>query len=583
MGLICFLNKNVFLRYKRIVHKLMYSFTIRLLLCSLLLGRVLFAQEQGVKIPDSLSEKSKDELIMSLNETSDRSKKEIYAKALIAKAKAQKDTLYLITGYHIATILYKDEKKLMYCDSIISLTRNSNDLQYPAIAYLVKGSHYYDKRDFKNALDNYISANLYAKKNNNETIVFQSNYAIGILKDRIGESNEAIKLHRDNFAYVKKNFQKVEEKDYLNSIFALANTFNDLKSLDSATFYNTYGIRESIRLKDQRKYNHFVLSAAVTNYYQKNYPAALDSIKKSIPYFEKIDDKPNMAVGYYYMGKTYLQLDRDKDAMYYFKKVDTVFQQNKDVLPRTRDSYEILIDYYSNKNDLKQQLNYIRQLMKLDSVLHGNEIYLNKNIIKQYDIPRLISEKESIISKLKRKEYWSNLVIIVILAALLAAIILSFNQYKNKRLYKKRFENLINQKDIERKTKKGRRRQKGIGVSVEIVDSILSNLERFEKEQEYLDPDINTHSLAKKTNTNVKYLSKVINHHKNMSFTNYINHLRIQHTINELKTDPMYRKFTIKAIAAEFGFNNPESFSQAFYKNTGIKPSYFIKELQNIS
>lgn len=561
----------------------MYSLTIRLLLYNLLLGQVLFAQKtSGFKLPDSLSEKSKDELIMNLNETSDLSKKEVYAKTLITKAKAEKDTLYLITGYHIATILYKDEKKLMYCDSIISLTRNSDDLQYPAIAYLVKGSHYYDKRDFKNALDNYISANLYAKKNYNGTIVFQSNYAIGLLKDRIGESNEAIKLHRDNFTYVKENIQNVSEKDYLNSIFALANTFNDLKSLDSATFYNEYGIRESISLKDQRKYNHFVLNSAITNYYRENYPATLDSIAKSIPYFEEIDDKPNMAVGYYYIGKTYLRLDRNENAMHYFKKVDTIFQQNKDVLPRIRDSYEILIDHYSNKNDLKQQLNYIRQLMKLDSVLHGNEIYLNKNIIKQYDIPRLMSERESIISKLEKKEYWSKLIIITTLVTLLATIILFLNQYKNKKLYKKRFEALINQKHVEDKTKKSRKNQKDIGISEAIVNSILSNLEGFEKKQEYLDPGINTHSLAKKINTNVKYLSKVINRHKNMSFTKYINHLRIQYAINELKTDPMYRKFTIKAIATEFGFNNSESFSQAFYKNTGIKPSYFIKELENM-
>ena len=562
----------------------MNSFVFRLLLFNLLLGQSLLSQGiAGVNIPDSLLQKSKDDLIMSFKETPNFSKKEIYTKTLIEKAKMEKDTLYLVTGYHIATTLYKNEKKLMYCDSIISLTKNSNNIQYPAIAYLIKGSLYFDKRNFKKALDNYINSNLYAKKNYNGNIVFQSNYAIGILKDRIGESEEAIKLHRDNFAYVKKNIQNVNNADYLNSIFALANTFNDLKLLDSATFYNKYGIQASIRLKNQRKYNHFVLNTAITNYYKKNYYRVLDSIKKSIPYFEKIDDKPNMSIGYYYIGKTYFQIDKEEDAIPYFKKIDTIFRENRDVLPRIRESYEILINYYNDKNDLKQQLNYVEQLMKLDSVLHSNEIYLNKNIIKEYDIPRLISEKVSIINELEKKEYKSKLITILILIVLLITVSLLYYQYKKQRLYKRRFENIINQNHVENKVKKNENHPKDIDISEETINNILLNLELFEKKLEYLDPNLSTHSLAKKINTNTKYLSKVINHYKNLSFTNYINHLRIQYAINELKTNTIYRRFTIKAIAVEFGFNNAESFSKAFYKNTGIKPSYFIKELNETS
>ncbi len=36
------------------------------------------------------------------------------------------------------------------------------------------------------------------------------------------------------------------------------------------------------------------------------------------------------------------------------------------------------------------------------------------------------------------------------------------------------------------------------------------------------------------------------------------------------------------AIAEEAGFNTAESFSKAFFKKTGIKPSYFIKELTEL-
>ncbi|WP_416370339.1 helix-turn-helix domain-containing protein [Tenacibaculum ovolyticum] len=81
-------------------------------------------------------------------------------------------------------------------------------------------------------------------------------------------------------------------------------------------------------------------------------------------------------------------------------------------------------------------------------------------------------------------------------------------------------------------------------------------------------------------NTNTNYLSKVINQHKNTTFSNYINRLRIDYIVEKLKTDSLLRKYTIKTIANEAGFKNTESFSKAFYKFTEIKPSYFIKELE---
>ena len=47
-----------------------------------------------------------------------------------------------------------------------------------------------------------------------------------------------------------------------------------------------------------------------------------------------------------------------------------------------------------------------------------------------------------------------------------------------------------------------------------------------------------------------------------------------------LITSEKLRKYTIKAIAGEFGFNTSESFSKAFYKKHGIYPSYFLSRLE---
>ncbi|WP_262708811.1 helix-turn-helix domain-containing protein [Flavobacterium anhuiense] len=81
--------------------------------------------------------------------------------------------------------------------------------------------------------------------------------------------------------------------------------------------------------------------------------------------------------------------------------------------------------------------------------------------------------------------------------------------------------------------------------------------------------------------SNSKHVSKVVNVYKEKSFTQYINDLRIEFAINQLQVNNKLRKYTVQALALEFGFNNAESFSTAFYKKTGIKPTYFIKELDS--
>lgn len=118
-----------------------------------------------------------------------------------------------------------------------------------------------------------------------------------------------------------------------------------------------------------------------------------------------------------------------------------------------------------------------------------------------------------------------------------------------------------------------------IGISIDIIKDISLKIKTFETNKEFIEPSISVGTLAKAFGTNSNYLSKIINHSKQKNFSNYINDLRIEYAMNKLKTDKTFRKYTIKAIANESGFNSAESFSSAFYKYAEIKPSFFIKNL----
>jgi len=95
--------------------------------------------------------------------------------------------------------------------------------------------------------------------------------------------------------------------------------------------------------------------------------------------------------------------------------------------------------------------------------------------------------------------------------------------------------------------------------------------------------DCSLSSMAKKINTNTTYLSKVINSHFKKSFNAYINELRINYVLTRLKEDKLFRRYTIQSIANDIGFKSKESFNKAFRIQTGILPSYYIKQLEPIA
>lgn len=113
------------------------------------------------------------------------------------------------------------------------------------------------------------------------------------------------------------------------------------------------------------------------------------------------------------------------------------------------------------------------------------------------------------------------------------------------------------------------------------MQHLLTQLQRFEERQDYLTSNINAKDLAKSFGSNSSYLSVVVNTYKQKSISEYINDLRVDFAIEKLQTNPIFRKYTIKAIAQEVGFNSSEIFAKKFYKKTGIYPSYFVKKLEN--
>ena len=185
----------------------------------------------------------------------------------------------------------------------------------------------------------------------------------------------------------------------------------------------------------------------------------------------------------------------------------------------------------------------------------------------------------------EKEERLNKWVLILIISLIGALIILNFYIRRNI-LNKKKYNELILQ--LKFKTKKSDEKElvevtttttTTTGIPKNIVEDILLSLDKFENSNKFVLKKYTLNSLAKEIHTNSSYLSKVINATKKISFANYLNNLRIDYAISKLSKDKQFKSYTIKAIAESSGFNTAQSFTNAFYKKTGIYPSYFIKRI----
>ena len=147
-----------------------------------------------------------------------------------------------------------------------------------------------------------------------------------------------------------------------------------------------------------------------------------------------------------------------------------------------------------------------------------------------------------------------------------------------QKIYKKRYHQLIDKQQNKLEVT-SQTQQSDLNISEALIQDILKRLAVFEKQQKYLTPDVSLQSLSKDLQTNPNYLSRVINFNRDKNFSQYLNDLRIAYALEALQENPTFLRYSIKAIALECGYTNATSFSRAFYKQTGMYPSFYIKQL----
>jgi AraC-like DNA-binding protein len=547
-----------------------------LFLLFLCLGYQAYAQERAFKIPDTLRSKDYDYLFERIKELEDGSAKQsLYLQSFLHKAKSEKNPEKIIDGYKNYVHHSPENLKLVYADSMIYVAKKSRDNALIGSAHLTKGIVYYAQKKHNYALDNFLIANNFISKTNDNYLIYKVKYNIANIKYYLRFYDEAISLFRECITY----FKDENARAYLNSLHLMGLCHNKIGNYGLCSETNEKGLAEGKRLDNNEMKSYFIHSEGINQYFKNNYATAIKKITYSLPVIKENEDFANESVGYFYIGKSYWALNKPEMALPYFRKVDEIFDTKSYIRPDLLENYKLIITYYKSQNNLKAQLHYIEKLLKADHILDTKYEYLSGRIRKEYDTKEIISERNNIKTILDRRKYNDFIFIAVITFLFFSILFLVYRHIRNKNLYRQKFEELMKKSEVPKVQAKNA--NKGtLNINEDTVAAVLKQLEKFEKDKKFLEKDMMAAKLTVAFGSNAKYLSKIIYHYRGKKFTKYINDLKIDHIISLLKEDKRIRNYTNLALAEEAGFSSTQRFTTAFYSKTGMPTSYFIEELQ---
>ena len=522
----------------------------KILLVITLIGSGMFAQEMSEK---NLMNESFDTLISYYDENvKDSLLARQIASVYIDKARLQGDSIKMARGYSRLSFVSKYEEALKYLDTTIQLSKNSNHKNFPTVGYLFKSLYLYNNEAYEESLKNAISGYQYAKQKKNVEQQITALHQINGINELWGDYNKTLEAEQLTYDLLQENkdINRYYEL-YQSSVEGLGKCYVRLKKPDSALYFFQKGIERSLQAKDTATYHAFVSRTGTALYIKGDYAAALDSLNKADQYRDFFISSYPIYYNYY-VGSIYNDLGRETEAIAHFKAVDSIYEQHQLLSPELPLVYNKLAEHYKGQDNDEMQLKYLYKLVLVDSLIDVKQIYIKDKTEKEYAIPKLLENKNELITGLRIANRKSTIKVWGALITLLLAVLALGYYFRRQRLYKKRFESLMEKTEekaevVQEKVEVQEPRVQKSEISEETIDEILGYLHKFEQRKGYLSQKVSLSDTAKSFGTNSTYLSKVVNIEKQKNFSKYINDLRIIYAFEELKTNSTFRKYTIKS------------------------------------
>ncbi len=547
------------------------------LLCTLI-AQIVYAQEQQFIVPDSLANRSPKELADKIRQSSAK-EAQIYEQVL---ATTQKPDINLGGYYYkIAMFFYDKEnydRSAYYLQKSIAILKPLGNDQHVCSVSLKLGSAYLEDWQNQKALDAYYEALAIAQKKGSIEHEIIANSGITIIHKRMKQLDKALEVCKHTIKLTKKSKYK-QGKNHVNMLTILSEIYLYQKQYDSVLHHADIGIAMSEPIPYPYGSIDLYTKKGAVFFYRDDLDQAFQNLRlaEEILLKNEIKEKKPILNLNYFLASCYYKQQQYDEAMGYLKDNLARIDQKDFRNIRVLETYRLLADCYSGLGNEQESIIWLQKHTQLrDQFLDEKDKTVQKIHTKDtQELGETIKELESQQEQEARFKKYGIASSIVLLLALMVSLVM---YYRKQKANKAKFATLIETTA----TKNTNEENNLITIDDEKVNTILKGLQKLENQEYFLNTDCNLRTIAKKVKTNTTYLSQIIKTHKEKSFNDYINDLRIEYALQRLKQDKKFRSFSIKSIAHEIGYKSDNSFTKHFKAKTGLNPSYYIKEIEKL-
>ncbi|SFB79853.1 AraC-type DNA-binding protein [Flagellimonas taeanensis] len=509
---------------------------------------------------------------------SDSVARTLYLRAYMTKARTENNWGRIVQAYKNYLHSSFGDAQLIYGDSMVQVAKRAEDPKLLGSAHLTLGGVYYNLKKYREALDHYLRADELITGTDDLYLKYKVKFNIALVKYNSEHYDEAISLLTECRDYFKTG----NARGYLNTLHLLGRCYNRMGNFGFSSEMNILGIEEGRRLDNTSMEVYFIQSEGINHCLKFNYALAIQKLDSTLKVIRKEkNDFANEVLGEFYLGKSHWGLGKRDEAVAYFKKVDSTFRARNYIKHEFLEAYACLSRYYALENNLESQFLYLQRQLKAQEILHIQDKYLDNKVNEEYDMREVKREKERVESLLRTRDRWEILggILLIFLCLLIGWLL--YRDHRNKKVYRKRFEALMEGKGfqghmVKRKPDPAQKPD----ISQEVIHKVLKQLEGFERKKGFLDNNLSLFKLAAIFEVNNRYLSRIILYQKGKGVVDYLNDLRVDYIFDLLKKDRRYRNYSYQALAKEAGFSGVKGFSNAFRSRVGMTPSFFIEEMK---
>ena len=499
--------------------------------------------------------------------------------------------LYEKLGNNAKTAHYQIRKAYLYiiqnnyidAFSILNKVKESADEKIEASVNHSIAYTYHEIENFEEALRYIHLALKYYEKEGNIPQIANCNNFMGSIYYQLNKNDMALKYYNNSLNLIKDTLLG---KDYAFVIGNIGLIKDREKKYDEAIVLFQKAAEILIRPSDKLALANIYNNLADSYYSINNYTKSEEYFDKAKIIYSELNDERGIALCLSGLASLQKESSPEQALVYYLESVELA--EKNQYLMFQKEVYRDLAEFFETQQDYLSSLNYHKKYLAVkDSIFNIDKEKSINNLTISYEVEKkdrqihfLQNESELRLKTIEGQRQKFVLLIIILIIIIVFAVVLSYlliskNQIL-QRLVKKDKDVLIAEEKLGKNIRKiNDLKETSNATEKDIATHILKLME---DDKVFIQNDISVSMFAAYCNTNPKYISQTINSVFDQQFNSFINEYRIKYACRLLMQEK-YKNYTILAISEEVGFNSISTFISSFKKNTGVTPSYYIKNL----